>query len=133
MKYWKEHVGLRLGLIFAFFVAGMVLLIVGWKMTGKLAGLGLMIVGLILLLSALMIYLRTVASSALLPDKYRNRYGVRCFTYAGFSFHILSGDSQFVASVCQVGRNAKHNFGRIVNPEHIAFNFGNGGGRFEFS
>ena len=40
MKYWKEHVGLRLGLIFAFFVAGMVLLIVG----------------LILLLSALMIY-----------------------------------------------------------------------------
>ena len=56
MKYWKEHVGLRLGLIFAFFVAGMVLLIVGWKMTGQLAGLGLMIVGLILLLSALMIY-----------------------------------------------------------------------------
>ena len=43
MKYWKEHVGLRLGLIFAFFVAGMVLLIVGWKMTGQLAGLGLMI------------------------------------------------------------------------------------------
>lgn len=35
MKYWKEHVGLRLGLIFAFFVAGMVLLIVGWKMTGE--------------------------------------------------------------------------------------------------
>ena len=33
-----------------------VLLIVGWKMTGQLAGLGLMIVGLILLLSALMIY-----------------------------------------------------------------------------
>ena len=56
MKYWKEHVGLRLGLIFAFFVAGMVLLIVGWKMTGQLAGLGLMIVGLILLLSTLMIY-----------------------------------------------------------------------------
>ena len=27
MKYWKEHVGLRLGLIFAFFVAGLILLL----------------------------------------------------------------------------------------------------------
>ena len=48
MKYWKEHVGLRLGLIFAFFVAGMVLMIVGWKMTGQLGGLGEEIVGPIL-------------------------------------------------------------------------------------
>lgn len=28
----------------------------GWKMTGKMTGLGIMILGLVLLLSALMIY-----------------------------------------------------------------------------
>ena len=56
MKYWTEHVGLRLGLSFACFVAGLVLLFGGCKMTGQGAGLGLMFVGLILLLSALMIY-----------------------------------------------------------------------------
>lgn len=56
MKYWKEHAGLRVCLILAFFVVGMALLIVGWKMTGQLAGLGLMLVGLVLLLAALMIY-----------------------------------------------------------------------------
>ena len=48
--------GLRLSLITAFFVAGLILVIVGWKMTGQLGGLGLMILGVILLLAALMIY-----------------------------------------------------------------------------
>ena len=56
MKFWKEHMGLRTFLILAFFVVGMALLIVGWKMTGQLAGLGLMILGLVLLLAALMLY-----------------------------------------------------------------------------
>ena len=56
MKFWKEHMGLRLSLITAFFVVGLVLVIVGWKMTGQLGGLGLMILGVILLLAALMIY-----------------------------------------------------------------------------
>ena len=56
MKFWKEHMGLRLSLITAFFVVGLILVIVGWKMTGQLGGLGLMILGVILLLAALMIY-----------------------------------------------------------------------------
>ena len=56
MRFWKEHTTLRAVLMAIFVVLGFVLLIVGWKMTGQLAGLGLMIVGLILLLSALMIY-----------------------------------------------------------------------------
>ncbi len=56
MKFWKEHASLRVSLIAAFFIAGMALIIIGWKMTGKMTGLLLMIVGLILLLAALMIY-----------------------------------------------------------------------------
>ena len=56
MKFWKEHMGLRLSLITAFFVVGLILVIVGWKMTGQLGGLGLMILGTVLLLAALMIY-----------------------------------------------------------------------------
>ena len=56
MKFWKEHMGLRLTLITAFFAAGLILVVVGWKMTGQLGGLGLMILGTVLLLAALMIY-----------------------------------------------------------------------------
>ena len=56
MKFWKEHMGLRLSLITAFFVVGLILVSVGWKMTGQLGGLGLMILGVVLLLAALMIY-----------------------------------------------------------------------------
>ena len=56
MKFWKEHMGLRLSLITAFFVVGLILVIMGWKMTGQLSGLGLMILGVVLLLAALMIY-----------------------------------------------------------------------------
>lgn len=47
---------LRAVLMAAFFVAGMILLIVGWKMTGQMSGLLLMILGLILVLAALMLY-----------------------------------------------------------------------------
>ena len=56
MKFWKEHMGLRLTLITAFFVVGLILVIAGWKMTGQMGGLGLMILGTVLLLAALMIY-----------------------------------------------------------------------------
>ncbi len=56
MKFWKEHAGLRLALIALFFFLGLGLVIYGWTLTGKLSGLGLMILGVILLLSALMIY-----------------------------------------------------------------------------
>ena len=56
MKFWKEHTSLRVTLIALFFFAGLALVIYGWTLTGKLSGLGLMIVGVILLLAALMIY-----------------------------------------------------------------------------
>ena len=56
MNFWKNHVTLRLVLIALFFVLGMVLTVVGWKMTGKLEGLGIMPVGLVCLLTALFVY-----------------------------------------------------------------------------
>ena len=56
MNFWKEHTSLRAVLIALFFVVGLVLVVVGWKMTGKLTGLGLMLVGIILLLTALFLY-----------------------------------------------------------------------------
>nr|WP_325217802.1 hypothetical protein [uncultured Oscillibacter sp.] len=56
MKFWKEHTGLRVLFIAGFFLVGLALVVFGWMQTGKLSGLGLMIVGVILLLSALMIY-----------------------------------------------------------------------------
>ncbi len=56
MNFWKEHATLRGILILLFFVIGMVLTIAGWKMTGKLVGLGIMLVGIIFLLVALFVY-----------------------------------------------------------------------------
>ena len=56
MNFWKNHTTLRGTLIVLFFVLGMILTIAGWKMTGKLEGLGLMLVGIILLLVALFVY-----------------------------------------------------------------------------
>ena len=53
---WKKLATLRVILIGLFFVAGIVLTIVGWKMTGKLEGLGIMCVGVIFLLTALFVY-----------------------------------------------------------------------------
>ena len=56
MNFWKNHAALRGFLIALFFVLGLTLTIVGWKMTGKLEGLGLMLVGIVLLLTALFLY-----------------------------------------------------------------------------
>ena len=56
MNFWKNHATLRSVLIVLFFVVGMVLTLAGWKMTGKLEGLGLMLVGIVLLLTALFLY-----------------------------------------------------------------------------
>lgn len=56
MNFWKEHTTLRGVLIALFFAAGMILTIAGWKMTGKLKGLGLMLLGIVLLLTALFVY-----------------------------------------------------------------------------
>ena len=38
------------------FIAGVILTFVGWGMTGKMSGLGLMMLGLALLLAALYLY-----------------------------------------------------------------------------
>ena len=56
MAFWKEHAKLRMLLIALSFVAGVVLSVMGWRMTGALKGLGLMIVGVLLLVVALNIY-----------------------------------------------------------------------------
>ena len=56
MNFWKDHTTLRAVLIALFFVIGMTLTIVGWKMTGKLLGLGIMLLGIIFLLVALFVY-----------------------------------------------------------------------------
>ena len=56
MNFWKNHTTLRGTLIVLFFVVGMILTIAGWKMTGKLEGLGLMLVGIVFLLVALFVY-----------------------------------------------------------------------------
>ena len=56
MKFWKEHTTLRVTLIALFFLGGMGLVVYGWTLSGKLAGLGIMLVGLVLLLVALFIY-----------------------------------------------------------------------------
>ena len=56
MNFWKDHTTLRAVLIALFFVIGMTLTIVGWKMTGKIEGLGIMLVGIVFLLTALFVY-----------------------------------------------------------------------------
>ena len=56
MNFWKNHATLRGVLIALFFIVGLMLTLVGWKMTGKLEGLGLMLVGIVLLLTALFVY-----------------------------------------------------------------------------
>lgn len=56
MNFWKEHVTLRIALMIVFFVAGLALVLVGWSMTGKLLGLGLMLIGIVLMLTALLLY-----------------------------------------------------------------------------
>ena len=56
MNFWKNHTALRFVLIAIFFVVGLALTFYGWSMTGKLAGLGLMLVGIVFLLTALFVY-----------------------------------------------------------------------------
>ena len=56
MKFWKEHMGLRALFIAGFFFAGLALVVFGWTLTGQMKGLGLMILGVILLLTALLVY-----------------------------------------------------------------------------
>ena len=54
--YWESHPALRMLLVLVLFVLALVLVVSGWKMTGQLAGLGIMLVGIALLLAVLAIY-----------------------------------------------------------------------------
>ncbi len=56
MEFWKEHTKLRMLIIAILFVAGLAAVIGGWRMTGKITGLGIMIVGTGLLVAAIWIY-----------------------------------------------------------------------------
>lgn len=56
MKFWKKHVALRAVLMILFFSAGLVLVLIGWNMTGQLSGLGLMLLGIIMMLITLLLY-----------------------------------------------------------------------------
>ena len=54
--FWKNHPALRIVLMIVLFVLSIALVVAGWKMTGQLAGLGTMLVGVVLLLAVLAIY-----------------------------------------------------------------------------
>ena len=54
--FWKTHPALRIVLMIVLFVLSITLVVAGWKMTGQLAGLGIMLVGVALLLAVLAIY-----------------------------------------------------------------------------
>ena len=54
--FWKTHPALRIMLVIVLFVLSIALVVAGWKMTGQLAGLGIMLVGVALLLAVLAIY-----------------------------------------------------------------------------
>lgn len=56
MKFWKEHVQLRVTVILVLFVISLALIFSGWKMTGDLKGLGMMVLGTATLLAALAVY-----------------------------------------------------------------------------
>ena len=54
--FWKTHPALRIVLMIVLFVLSIALVVAGWRMTGQLAGLGIMLVGVALLLAVLAIY-----------------------------------------------------------------------------
>ena len=53
MRFWKKHLALRAVLMILFFIVGFVSVLIGWSMTGQLTGLGLMLLGIVLMLTAL--------------------------------------------------------------------------------
>ena len=68
MNYWKEHTALRMVLMAVTFLAGFALIVSGWRITGQLKGLGLMLVGVALLLVTLYLYNARFAD----PDRKRS-------------------------------------------------------------
>lgn len=55
-SFLKENESIGMILIAIFSILGTILVIAGWKMTGELIGLGLMIIGVALLLTSIGIY-----------------------------------------------------------------------------
>ena len=55
--FWKNNPALRIVLMIVLFVLSIALVVAGWKMTGQLAGLGIMLLGVALLLAVLAICL----------------------------------------------------------------------------
>lgn len=56
MEFFKQNPGIRMILIAVSFIIAIFLVITGWQMTGQMAGLIKMIVGVAFLLVALKIY-----------------------------------------------------------------------------
>ena len=56
IEFWKEHKTLRLVLLTVLFAAGVALIVLGWKLTGQLKGLGLMLGGVAALILARYLY-----------------------------------------------------------------------------
>ena len=54
--FWKNNPALRIVLMIVLFVLSIALVVAGWKMTGQLTGLGIMLLGVALLLAVLAIY-----------------------------------------------------------------------------
>ena len=54
--FCKNNPALRIVLMIVLFVLSVALVVAGWKMTGQLAGLGIMLLGVALLLAVLAIY-----------------------------------------------------------------------------
>ena len=54
--FWKNNPALRIVLMIVLCVLSIAVVVAGWKMTGQLAGLGIMLVGVALLLAVLAIY-----------------------------------------------------------------------------
>ena len=56
MKFWRDHAALRVSLVTVLAIIGLALVIYGWTLTGTLAGVGIMLLGLAFLLGAMKIY-----------------------------------------------------------------------------
>lgn len=54
--FWKNYPALRILLMLVLFILSIALVTAGWKMTGQLAGLGIMLLGVALLLAVLAVY-----------------------------------------------------------------------------
>ena len=56
MRFWKKHLHLRRMLMGIFFLVGLYLVLAGWRLTGQLVGLGMMLAGILLMLFSLWLY-----------------------------------------------------------------------------